>query len=240
MLQEDNSFLVKLSSKFNPMKSYLLLCLLAVVGVTANAQRAKEFQVRAGYGLGAYKTETKLSYTWGNFSVSDDTTDGAATAHFPVELRYEVSERVNLGLDMKFGRYLYAPEDRMSGRHNKFTIIGLGAEVNIFSDDDARVYIGGGFNTGTLEMYDVIGVGLINLSQKTVYKGNGVKFNLGTVFFIKNGPIGINLNLGYDRHNFILKSYEIEGTLQNITNFDGSLTASGMEINGGLVFRIMP
>jgi hypothetical protein len=222
------------------MNKALFFFTFSVLSAQVLAQRAKEIQVRAGYGLGVYKTQTELAYTFGNIKISDDTTDGAATAHIPVELRYEVSDRVNLGLDMKFGRYLYAPEDQMSGRHNRFTIIGLGAEVNLFSDDDARVYLNGGFNTGTLEMHDVIASGLINLSQKVVYKGNGLKFSLGTMFFIKNGPIGINLNLGYDRHNFILKSYEVEGTLQNITNFEGSLTAGGLEMNGGLVFRIMP
>jgi hypothetical protein len=222
------------------MKSHILFGIMLVLGLQAAAQRAKEIQVRAGYGLGVYKTQTELSYTFGNIKISDDTTDGAATSHFPVELRYEVSDRVNLGLDLKFGKYLYAPEDQRSGRFNKFSIIGIGAEVNLFSDDDARVYINGGFNTGTLEMNDVIASGLISLSQKVTYKGNGIRFNFGTFFFIKNGPIGINLNLGYDRHNFILKSYEVEGTLQNITNFEGSLTAGGMEINGGLVFRLMP
>jgi hypothetical protein len=221
------------------MKRIIPFLLLLMAELSMCAQRSNEIQVRAGYGLGVYKTRTELSYTFGNITISDDTTDGAVTSHFPVELRYEVSDRVNLGIDLKFGKYLYAPEDQKSGRFNKFSIIGIGAEVNLFSDADARVYLSGGFNTGTVEMNDVTD-GLIAMSQKTVYKGNGFKFNLGTIYFIKNGPVGINLNIGYDKHNFELKSYELEGTLQDITNFSGSLEVGGIELNGGLVLRIMP
>jgi hypothetical protein len=219
------------------MKNLIVFVTLLCLTLAAQAQRKNEIQVRAGYGLGAYKTETRLAYTFGNTTFSVDTTDGAATSHVPIELRYEISQRVNVGIDMKFGKYLYAPEDQKSGRFNNFNIIGIGVEANLFSDEDARVYINGGFNTGAVEMHDVTD-GLNGLSQKIVYKGNGIKINLGTIFFIKNGPLGINLNIGYDKHNFKLKTYELEGIMQDITNLSGALEVGGLELNGGLVFRI--
>lgn len=221
------------------MKNLLLLFVAVSMDLACLAQRENEIQVRAGYGLGVYKTETRLEYTLGSITVSDDTTDGAATTHFPIELRYDITERFNAGIDMKFGKYLYAPEDQKSGRFNRFSIIGIAGEVNLFSDDESRVYLNAGFNTGTVEMNDVTD-DFFALTQKLIYKGNGIKFNLGTMFFIKNGPIGINLNIGYDMHNFELKSYEVEGTIVDITNLSGTLKVGGVEINGGLVFRIMP
>jgi len=218
----------------------IISILLLILPLTVFSQRSNEIQIRAGGGIGIYKTESKLSYSFGGVSVSADTTDGAATAHVPIELRYEVSSRFNLGIDMKFGKYLQDEADKNAGNSNKFTIIGLGFEGTLLSNEDSRVFIGAGFNSGSLEMRDESTSGTTTYTEVAKWKGGGFRVNVGTLFFIANGPIGFNLNLGYDQHTFKLDSFTRDGDTQDISNIEGTLKVGGVELNAGLVFRIMP
>lgn len=216
------------------MKKLLLFSTLILVVLTVNAQRTNEFQIRAGLGIAGYAATSEFQYFFLGNNVQSKDTDGAATFHFPIELRYEVSDRFNAGIDMKFGSYLYSDTTDNSGKSNRFSIIGIGAEATLVTAEKGRVYIGAGFNSGNLTINDFAG----GLGQETKWRGPGFKFNIGGIAYIYNGPIGVNFNIGYDKHTFDLKEYQLDGNLQNISNLIGTLAVSGVDINLGLVYRI--
>lgn len=220
------------------MKKILGLLLL-FVSIETLSQRATELQFRAGAGIAVYKSDINLSYDFGGTKISQDTTDGAATTHFPIEIRYEVSEHFNLGIDMKFGKYLYAEEDK-AGKSNQFIIVGLGGEGVIYSLENARVYLGLGFNSGKLHVSETRTAAQGAYTETSDWQGSGYRFNLGTIIFIAKGPIGLNLNFGYDQHTFNLKSIKRDGTNLDLTNYSGTLKVGGPELAIGLVFRIRP
>ncbi|MBX7051823.1 MAG: outer membrane beta-barrel protein [Flavobacteriales bacterium] len=216
------------------MKKLLLFSVLFSALFNAEAQRSTEYQIRAGLGLAGYAATSEFQYYFLGNNVRMKDNDGAATFHFPVELRYEVSDRFNAGIDMKFGSYLYSDTTDNTGKSNKFSIIGIGAEVSLVTAEKGRVYIGAGFNSGNLSIHDFAG----GLGQETKWRGPGYRFNLGGIAYIYNGPVGVNFNIGYDKHTFDLKEYQLDGNLQNISNLIGTLTVSGIDVNLGLVFRI--
>jgi hypothetical protein len=216
------------------MKKLLLFSFAFIALIGMNAQRANEFQIRGGIGLAVYQATSTLQYVYSSNQYEFKDKDGAATFHFPIELRYEVSDRFNAGIDMKFGSYLYSDTTDNSGKSNRFTIIGIGAEVNLLSAEKGRIYIGAGFNSGNLTIAEFAG----GLGQETKWRGPGYRFNLGGIAYIYNGPVGVNFNIGYDNHKFDLKEYELNGDLQDISSLIGTLAVSGIDVNIGLVFRI--
>lgn len=220
------------------MGKTILPLLIILSSLSAFAQRPKEIQLRAGYGLAAYKSDINFSYDLGGTKIAFDTTDGAATAHVPIEIRYDVTEMFNAGIDLKFGKYLYAPDDQEAGKTNKFTIIGIGGEFNVYNTDDARVFLGAGFNSGKLEISECKTSLLSAYTETSEWQGSGFKLSLGVLYFFGKSPVGLNLNFNYDQHNFDLKSFKRDGTSQDLTNFSGTLKVGGPEINLGIVIRL--
>jgi len=220
------------------MKKMTLLVSTVLLTVAAFAQKPHEIQIRAGYGLAAYKTDVNFSYEANGIKLSTDTTDGAAAAAVPIEIRYQFMDRFNAGLDLKFGSYLYAPEDE-AGKSNKFTIIGIGAEFLLVDAEGTRIYAGLGVNSGRLEMKEekldfFTGV----YTETAKWSGPGYKLNLGICHYFADGPVALNFNLGYDSHNFNLDSVTRGGTDFDLTNFDGNLKLGGIEANIGLIVRL--
>lgn len=216
------------------MNKLIFCSIFVILSSYSLAQRTNEFQIRAGLGLAIYEANSMLQYVYSSNQYEFKDKDGAATFHFPVELRYEVSDRFNAGIDMKFGSYLYSDTTDNSGKSNRFSIIGIGAEVNLITAEKGRVYIGAGFNSGTLAIREFAG----GLGEETKWRGPGYRFNIGGIAFIYNGPIGVNFNIGYDKHTFDLKEYQLNGGLQDISSLIGTLAVSGVDINLGLVWRI--
>jgi hypothetical protein len=203
--------------------------------ISAQAQRKKEFQIRAGFGFAAYSTTSEIVFTSFNPHLTFKEDDGAGTIHMPLELRYEFSRRFNAGLDMKFGSYLYDP-DSSEGKSNSFFVIGVGLEYNFISKDNFRWYAGLGFNTSTLELEetsDYLGTPVKRIYN---YEGGGFRLNSGVLWFFSN-MLGLNANLGYDSHNFSLKEGETNGQPFDLSQVDANLDVGGVDLTVGLVVR---
>jgi hypothetical protein len=217
------------------MKTILLSFVSLLILTTAQAQRDKEFQIRGGFGFAVYGTTSEITLT--NFSpelsFTDD--DGAATVHIPIELRYELTRRFNIGLDAKLGSYLYNP-DSTEGKTNHFFTIGAAAEFNIINGDNFRLYAGAGVNTGTLTLKEESQVPGVDLSYESTYKGGGFRMNAGILWFFA-GNLGLNANLGFDSHDFELNAYRENGQEQDLSNVKATLTINGMDGTIGLVQR---
>lgn len=218
------------------MKKYSALLLFIVLAHFCNAQRKKEFQVRAGLGLGIYGSKTEFTYELPGNNLTDKDEGGAVTFHFPIELRYEITKRFNLGLDTKFGSYLYDP-DSAEGKSNNFFAIGAGAEYSIVNKENFRWYGGIGFNYSSLTLVETSD-NFSGTSEKneSKYSGSGFKLNTGVLVFLSK-HFGLNFNFGYDSHNFTLQELKKNGQTQDLSNFKGKLWVKGGELNAGLCVR---
>ncbi|MDZ4824246.1 MAG: outer membrane beta-barrel protein [Flavobacteriales bacterium] len=217
------------------MKKFITCCLLVSVLSTMIAQRSNEFQARAGFGWAAFRTTSQWTYTLGNTTFSENDTDGAVAVHVPVELRYEFNPRINAGLDLKFGSYLYDPDDSLSQyKSNKFSIIGLSGEFTAVSNENFRVYLGINLNTTSLTVKEELP---FDITETQTWRGGGVQANVGFMAFFSK-LIGVNFNVGYDSHTLKLKSYTLEGESQDLSAFTGTLKLQGVNGTIGLVLRL--
>lgn len=208
---------------------------LLIATITTQAQRDREFQIRAGLGTAGYATHYSQTYTIFGINITNEEDDGAVTVHMPIEFRYEIGRRFNAGLDLKFGSYLYDPSDSSTTKSNNFSSVGIAGEATVVSNDNFRWYVGLQFNTTNLELNEDFENGIVHQQQ---WRGGGTKFNTGILAYLGDGPLGLNANLGYDRHNFKLQSFTINGNDQNLDNFKATLDVRGVELNVGLVLRI--
>jgi len=226
------------------MRHLIAFLTLSLIYTISHSQRDNEIQIRVGIGAAAYSTQSNINYSFstpiGTFPFSYSDNDGAVTVHMPLELRYEIIERVNVGLDMKFGSYLYSDSTDNTGKSNVFRVIGIGGEFTILNKPNTRLYVGLGLNTSVLEMEERIVVSGVSSTTTMRWRGPGVKLNLGFMQFFGNSPIGINFNIGWDSHNFNLKdwTYPTGTSWITLNSFDGTLKTSGIDLAFGLVFRI--
>jgi hypothetical protein len=93
-----------------------------------------------------------------------------------------------------------------------------------------------GFNRGLLTIRQEIPS--INFEDEATYSGGGFKMNSGLLVYLGDSPFGFNFNLGYVKHTFNLDTYTQNGSSQDLSNIDGELIASGVDMTFGLVFRI--
>lgn len=215
------------------MKKLLLFIPLALSLYIAEAQSEKEFQIRAGLGWSVYGTESEftLKTGFGNFTTRE--TDGAATVHLPLEFRYGFNERINAGLDFKFGSYLYDP-DSSDGKSNRFVVAGIGGEYAFIAREKIRWYGGIGINGCSLVLEETDE--LTDTKTVLTYSGGGFRLNTGLMVFLIGG-FGLNFNLGYDAHNFTLRNYEVNGTEIDLDNIEATLRVAGVDGTIGAFFR---
>lgn len=200
-----------------------------------SGKRAKEIQLRVGMGFGVYKTHSE--FTWDNTTLVDRDTSGAVTRHLNLDLRYDVTRRINVGLDMKFGSYLYDPDEDNEGKSNVYSVLGLTGEFAIVNKPNFRWYAGLNFHTSILETSETDAQ---NDKATLRYSGGGLKLNTGTLFYFGDSNFGLNFNLGFDNHKFSLREYTINSQEVDIAELNGALTAAGVDLSLGLIIRFRP
>ncbi|MBL7923772.1 MAG: porin family protein [Bacteroidia bacterium] len=213
------------------MKRLVVILLFLTAFHFAQAQRDKEFQIRAGFGFALYSTRSE----WGSGNLTQKDNGGAVTLHLPVDLRYELTRRLNMGLDLKIGSYLYDP-DGADGKSNQYVVIGLAAEYNFINRDDFRWYGGAGYNFSNLELEESSELPGDDSNEEWTYRGGGFRFNTGVLLYIIS-DFGLNFNLGLDTHQYKLKKYKQDGNSIDLNSFEATLNTIGMDGTIGLVYR---
>ncbi len=217
----------------------LLTVLILTSAITAFTQdREREIQARIGYGITGYQTDINYTYDDGTTRIEFNDTDSAVTSEVPIELRFELHPRFNLGLDMRFGKYLYDQDEDNTGKSNSFSSFGLGLEGVIVSKPAFRWYGGLTLSGINLEIEDRVEAGILTYTEKFNWKGNGTRFYSGITWFIADSPIGLNFLLGYDSRSMDLKEYTRDGSSQDLTNISGKLKVNGPEVIVGIVLRL--
>lgn len=215
------------------MKKGITLILLICSTYFAIAQQESEFQIRAGLGWAIYGARSEVILKTPSGDVSSSNKDGAATLHLPLEIRYGFNEDINVGLDFKFGSYVYDP-DSSEGKSNRFVVIGIAGEYSIVAKEHLRWYVGLGINGSSLVLEE--NDKTKNTKEIWTYSGGGFRLNTGLLIFLSD-HVGLNFNLGYDGHNFKLKEYELNGQKLDLTNLEGTLKVGGVDGTLGLFVR---
>lgn len=225
-------------NKSHTMKKLFAFCISVSLLFNTLAQRENEFQLRAGFGWGAFATTGEWSYTSGGITFTENDTDGAVAIHLPIELRYELHPRFNAGIDLKFGNYLYDPNDStVQDNSNHFESFGFGLEGTLVRHENFRLYLGLNVNTTSLTLTDHIDWFGDTVTETQLWRGGGFQANIGFLAFFSK-PIGFNFNLGYDSHTFKLKTFTRDGQAQDLTGWSGELKVRGVNGTLGLVVRI--
>jgi hypothetical protein len=221
------------------MKRIFTICLFIAYLQAANAQdRDKEIQIRVGYGLAVYALDVDYSYKSGGFSFTQVNKDSAVTSQVPIELRYELHPRFNLGIDMRFGKYLYDPNENNTGKSNKFNSVGIGLEGVIVNKSKFRWYAGLVFSTNKLYIEESVTDSNGTYPQSTNWKGGGASIYSGVMWYVADGPLALNFNLARDGRSFDLKEVRRDGSSQDLTNITGRLNVSGLSFCIGAVLRL--
>nr|MDQ3048805.1 porin family protein [Bacteroidota bacterium] len=115
------------------MKKIVLMIAAIALILNANAQD-KAFEkgnvvVGLGAGLGIYKTKIHSEQTYGGIKYSDDTTDAAASAIFPLMVEYGVTNWLGIGAKFAFSNY-FEETDSISGRKATTRAIDAGLLIN--------------------------------------------------------------------------------------------------------------
>ncbi len=221
-------------------KNLFLLVILCFFHTIALAQdRKKEIQARLGWGLGGYRSLTTASYNVLGAQIEESDTSGAAARHLNFDLRYEITRRIAIGLDTKFGSYLYDANEDNTGKSNGYAIFGIRAEFMVVDRPKFRWYLGAGFHTAGLVVEEK-NQGAFSVDNKAEYRGGGVKLNTGLIKYFGDSPVGIHFNVGYDAYNLSMESFTVNGDDVDLSNYDGNLELDGVDISLGLIFRIRP
>lgn len=213
------------------MKQIVILIFVFFSLQIAQAQRSKEFQIRAGLGFGLYGTKSE----YGTEADKVKENGGALTLYLPIDLRYELTKNFNVGLDLKFGSYLYDP-DSADGKSNSYIVAGIGGEFNFKNREDFRWYGGAGINFAKLVLEETNQANKAVDKEEWSYSGVGFRFNTGVLIYII-GDFGLNFNLGFDSHALKLKKYKQDGNEINLDAFDAKLNLAGVDGTIGLVYR---
>lgn len=215
-----------------------LILLLSAFMLTFNlfgqTDREKEFQIRFTTGLAVYKSMAELSYNDGNTRLSETDTSGAVTQHFQLGGRYDLTRKFTVGLDYKFGAYLYDTTETNRTRSNKFGVFGIAAEFNISSRPNFRWYVGLGLHASRLQISESETSGGVTTKIDVDFRGSGMSLNTGIIKYFGDRRLGFIFNAGYDGHSFEAEP----GFLGNINNLKYTLDVRGVDIQLGLLFRL--
>lgn len=218
---------------------FLFISILFISLSSFSQDRKKEIQARLGWGFGGYRSLTVADYNFFGTQFQERDTSGAAARHLNIDLRYELTRRLALGLDTKFGSYLYDADEDNAGKSNGYAIFGIRAEFMIVQKPKFRWYLGGGFHFAGLVVEEK-DQGAFAVDNKAEYSGGGAKLNTGFIKYFSDSPFGLHFNLGYDAYNLELQSFSINGDDVDLSNYSGTLELDGVDLALGVIFRIRP
>ncbi len=209
------------------MKKITLALIFIFVFGFSEAQRKKEFQFRSGYGFAGYRTLSKVDMRRNSSS---------SMLSIPLELRYEITERINLGVEVKAG-LVWDYSDTSSAASSGIVQAGILSEYNFITKENFRWYGGIGLNYAILNFngekhHDLLG----NYRDLYSYRGIGYGLNTGLLIFIKE-HFGFNFNLGYTGYYFELKSARADHRAIYYTYSDRNFFFNGIGLGAGIVLR---
>lgn len=226
--------------------SFLALTLIATV---STAQDEKAFAkgrmtVSLGAGFGIYGTKVHTEYDqqvpyWNGSSIAwetrrytNDTTDGAISAIYPLTFEYGVTNWLGLGARFAYSGY-FQETDSISGVQSKVRAMDVDFVANFHLVKSRR-----------FDMPICVTIGYSNIHfwsndpANSQAKDNGLNYGIGLMPRIYFGNhIGMFFNLGYVGYNYpsFVFFNDTDSNLNSVNNWKYSLKGNGLNMGIGLI-----
>lgn len=212
-------------------RSTLFLLGVASLALRSSAQSNEGGTVHIGLGFSLGLHSARYEEEWLETSQlrRRETTDGAITRTFPIDLQVGVAKPISLGIYGEFGRYL----DSSDTRSNRILIVGFAPRVYIINKDKFNWMIGPEIGISGLQIEDVE---FNNKKFTDSYAGLHVRIATGVSFyFVKN--FGLQFQTRYAYHNMQWRDRDPENTLFDTLDYEGVLTTSGIQLSLGATVK---
>lgn len=213
----------------------LIMILTTFIATNAFTQSHSKgtLSLQAGFDLGIHGTIYESQYS--GTTVSEDTS-GAGTKMFRMDVNYNIFKFLSVGLNFRGGSYIEDP-DNYEANGNKVNIFGLSLRLYPVNKDKFAMYIGPTFGTSNLEINRIYTfITTFNYQYKFKSPHFGVDMGFNWYFAPK---VGMNFNLGYSGQKFKMEEYSINGSAQDLTNWNNVLTTKGVHLGIGVAFHFL-
>jgi hypothetical protein len=183
------------------------------------------------YSAGAHLSVYESRY---NGTLLDVDSSGVATSMVFFNAQYSVLDFLSVGAYIGAGSYIEDPENEIA-KGNKIRAFGLDLRGYPVNKDKFNWYLGTKLGYSTLEINRSALNGFIT-TQANFGSGQFSGFT-GFNWYFANF-MGINFELAYLKHNFLMNEYYINGSSQNISSLENRLNVKGILVNIGLSFKI--
>lgn len=212
-----------------------ILIILSVLVVGTSYSQSNDFgtlNLSGGVGFGAYATQSEITATYfnGSLTVRDQDTSGAVTTYAYLSGDFGVIKLLSVGVIFQKGKYLQEEESGVT-KDNSFYKFGIMPKLYLVNKDKFNLYAGLGLGVQGLTTSEVKN----NVTTEAKYTGTNLHLRLGMNIYFSNS-IGMFMHAGYDANNMNLKelSYTSGSTTNTPSNLSGELIANGLEMAIGL------
>ncbi len=218
-------------------KKIILLAVLFVAVTVTNAQEKAfikgKFIIGASASFGLYATKSHTEWDYLHFHAEQDTTDGAASGIYALNLEYAVNNWLGIGGRFGYSKY-WAERDSITGI--KPSVHGWDGDLTL-----AFHFV----KTKHFDMPIQLTVGYSHIkylalnSTNSTAEGGGLNYGIALVPRIYFGDhIGMFFNIGYAGYNYPNLTLTDDSNIYNIVNYKFQLKANGANIGIGLVVKL--
>lgn len=214
-------------------KLFFLVCSLVYANGFSQSHDNGTLSFQVNFDAGYHSTESESSYMG---TVYDQGTSVAGTTMAGLTMHYNFVKWFSAGFNFSFGSYIEDPENAEADG-NKVSFISVDARFYPVNKDKFNWFAGIEYGYSGLEINRK--VSLLNTVNTIQYNYTSPHLGLYTGFnwYFANF-IGLNFQVGMSNHQFDLKEYSINGTNQDLTNYEIKLNTVGPHIKLGLSFKI--
>ena len=215
------------------MKRTLLALSLLAIAVTgfSQANQKGDFMIDIGFGGGIYMYDYEHTVADTTVETREDT---AGTIFGLLDLEYSVTDWLALGVRFKSGAYV---EDNPLVE-NKFNAFEIAGRFYFLNGDkftlDGRI----GFGTSSLREEGSINLGVFGTySYSTKWSGTHTSLGVGFKWMLAE-KVGLMLDYEFDIYRLDLKSYNVNGSDQDLSNRTWTYDVNGNELILALVIKL--
>jgi hypothetical protein len=214
-----------------------LFALFITINLAAQSHESGTLSFQLGYDVGVHRTDYTSKLNGVQISQNKST---AATTIVMFGAQYNLVKFLSFGLNFGAGGYLENPENAEADG-NSYRALSIDLRLYPVNKDKFNWFLGPRLGTSGLKIRRKVsqlgGQPIPTVSQESRY--NSPHFGVYTGFnWYLLSFLGLNGQIGYTSHNFLMKSYSVNGTSQNLSNFDNRLKVSGVHIQFGLSVKI--
>ena len=207
----------------------LSILILSYSGL-AQSHSAGTLSFQADYSFGLHLSVYESKF---NDVLIDEDSSGVATSMFDFSIQYSIFDFLSAGAYFGIGSYIEDP-DNTEAQGNSILSFGADVRANLVNKFQFNWYLGGRLGYSALEINRKTLNGFVDLRANYSSPQTGLFSGINYYF---NDYIGLNVELGYANHNFLMNEYHINDNSQDLSNFENRLDVKGIILKLGLSFK---